>query len=226
MKVIAVCSCNNARNISNFSSRGPAAVTTGQGEAIVGATPGNTYSEWDGTSMITPQIAGAVCLWMSLFGDAYSGLDRVEAACTVVRFSSSFPDKRDTNRGYGLLDCSKIVLNTGNKPVGSPVPPVVRPATVTITFADLSSAKQAELTKAGVDVFSLTVGHSNLTKQSERFPPLAKPEMSAVNLPPVEPAPVYAPAPVQSGCVGGVCPAPAPAQQSAPLFPRLRGIFR
>jgi subtilisin family serine protease len=243
MKVIAVCSCNNARNISNFSSRGPAAVVTGQGEAIVGATPGNTYSEWDGTSMITPQIAGAVCLWMALYGDNYTGLDRVEAACNVVRYSSSFPDKRDTNRGYGLLDCSKIVLNVGNNPVTPPQPPVARPGTVTITFSDLSPLKQEELKKAGVDVFTLTVGHSNLTKQGERHPlPLSPvPELIPTNVVPevrstpwpglpvaypngvvvgASPVPLSAPVPAtMPGCPGGNCP-PQPTR-SIPWVPRL-----
>ncbi|MGI8835575.1 MAG: S8 family serine peptidase [Pyrinomonadaceae bacterium] len=64
--VIAVASTDSLDNLSGFSHYGLNSVHMGApGSGILSTTPNNTYSSFSGTSMATPQVAGAAALLLA-----------------------------------------------------------------------------------------------------------------------------------------------------------------
>ncbi|MEB3308588.1 MAG: S8 family serine peptidase, partial [Cyanobacteriota bacterium] len=62
---IAVGAINNAGELASFSNRAGSTVldyVTAAGVSVTSTTPGNSYATWSGTSMATPQVAGAMAL--------------------------------------------------------------------------------------------------------------------------------------------------------------------
>jgi len=69
--VIAVASITNAGAMSNFSSFGATTVDIGApGSGIISTVPNNGYASYNGTSMATPHVTGAIALYASKFPDA------------------------------------------------------------------------------------------------------------------------------------------------------------
>jgi subtilisin family serine protease len=64
--VIAVASITSSGALSGFSNYGSTMVDLGApGSSIVSTVPNNTYASYDGTSMASPHVAGAVALYAS-----------------------------------------------------------------------------------------------------------------------------------------------------------------
>lgn len=101
--------------IAAFSSRGPNIWKIGEtvlsllkpdisapGVAITSAIPGNKYATWDGTSMATPHVTGAIALALQ----ANPKLKYTDVKSLLL--ASSEP-KANTSFGYGILDAYKLV---------------------------------------------------------------------------------------------------------------------
>lgn len=157
--MVVVAACDRDRQITSFSSRGNAVFVTAPGKGITSSYPGDKYATWDGTSMATPQIAGTAalfCSWLKQTAPDVPKSEYPERFISALREGASFPNARHPARGFGLANAAKTL----DKITASvPVPPTIPPAAeVTISFADLSAAKQAELRAAGITTFSVTVG--------------------------------------------------------------------
>jgi serine protease AprX len=126
---VSVGALDSGNNIASFSSRGPVTIDgsnrtkpdlSAPGVSIRGAVPGNGYqSDWSGTSMAAPHIAGGVALlWQanpSLVGNVSQTESNMEHAATHLidlqatgncRGPSLF---QDNTFGWGLLNLLKAV---------------------------------------------------------------------------------------------------------------------
>lgn len=101
--------------IAEFSSRGPNLWKIGDlvvsllkpdvsapGVAITSAFPGNKYATWDGTSMATPHVTGAVALLLQ-------GNPKLKFADVKALLLKSSERKADIHYGYGILDAYKLL---------------------------------------------------------------------------------------------------------------------
>lgn len=69
--VIAVASITSGGALSSFSSFGATTVDIGApGSGIISTVPNNGYASYNGTSMATPHVTGAIALYASKFPDA------------------------------------------------------------------------------------------------------------------------------------------------------------
>lgn len=236
---LSVAACDKLRNIASFSSRGSNVFITGPGVDIRSTYKDGQYATMSGTSMATPHIAGVAALWVASHPEI-AKVDRPAAFRKALAASTKFTD-RTTARGYGFPDVVKVV--------GTPVvaPPAPKPGVITVSFADLSAAKQSELKAAGMDVFSMSFGTSTkpapamvpanvapaaVSEAPAGLPPM--PGFSWRSLPGVGPGwvqdgitvgpdavPLTTPIPVAmpSACPGGVCPPQS--TRSIPWLPRL-----
>ena len=72
--VIAVASITSTGGLSGFSNYGSTTVDLGApGSGIVSTVPSNTYASYDGTSMATPHVTGAIALYASAQSGAVTG---------------------------------------------------------------------------------------------------------------------------------------------------------
>ncbi len=117
----AVASVDANRNgwpISSFSSRGPTNCTpdgrsaikpdiSAPGENVRSSVPGGGYSNFSGTSMATPHIAGVVALMRE--ANANMPIDQLKQIIfdTAVDLGSS---GEDNSYGYGMVDAYEAVL--------------------------------------------------------------------------------------------------------------------
>ena len=73
---IAVGAVNSSDSKAGFSNYGPWIDSVAPGVSIYSTVPNDTYASWQGTSMASPMVAGAVALLVSEFGDTLS-LDQI-----------------------------------------------------------------------------------------------------------------------------------------------------
>jgi hypothetical protein len=223
--------------LAGFSSWGPNVFTVDPGENVTGLLPGNNEGEMSGTSMACPKAAGKCASWIASNAVA-KDKNRAALYRKAVISASPFKPSGKTAIGYGLYTLDKIT-GTATQPPAPPTPG--KPVVVTITLADLSPAKQAELAAGGVTTFRLEVGHTPGATQPATMPgvtqrpvyqptpaPLPQwvPPAPAWYPPTPQPVPQYMP----GGCPGGVCPTPQYYPPSQPLilpgFQPFGGRFR
>jgi len=130
--VIAVGATDNNDNIANFSCRGPAPNQSpwnntsywprsdwnfikpnisAPGVSVPSSVPGGSYQSWDGTSMATPHVAGAIAILLQKnpnldFNTVYSLL------LDYARQPSQGAPYPNNNYGWGVLDVYQSLLNT------------------------------------------------------------------------------------------------------------------
>lgn len=114
-EVIAVGAIDSNGEVGEFSSMGPNIWKIGQtvltlmkpdisapGVAIASSIPGNKYSAWDGTSMATPHVSGAVALLLQ----ANPKLRYAEVKQLLLETSEK---KIDNKYGFGILNAYELV---------------------------------------------------------------------------------------------------------------------
>ncbi|MEU4478290.1 S8 family serine peptidase [Micromonospora sp. NPDC023966] len=95
--VLTVGAVDRARQLTRFSSRGPAAGGAGKpdlvapGAGVPSAFPGGGYATLDGTSMATPQVAGVVALMWSANPALVGDLDRTRRILTETATPAGVP---------------------------------------------------------------------------------------------------------------------------------------
>lgn len=224
---ISVAASDKNGRLASFSSWGPNVFTVDPGVDILSTLPGNNEGLMSGTSMATPCEAGKVASWIASNG-VPKDANRRDAYRKAALSAMPFPERANA-RGYGLYTLDKVTGTSGGMPPEKPK----RPFVVTITFADLSPAKQAELQAGGVTTFRLEVGHAAKPATAEPAPPPIP--VQAVPVPgqwqppaqpwyPATPQPVpqYMPGP----CPGGVCPVPQPSAGGWVPGQVIRRVFR
>jgi len=113
--VIAVGAINANSELADFSSIGPNLWKIGQtiitlmkpdvsapGVGIASSLPGNKYTQWDGTSMATPHVSGAIALLLQV----NPKLTVAEVKQLLLETSEK---KADNQFGYGIVNAYELV---------------------------------------------------------------------------------------------------------------------
>ena len=114
--VIAVAAIDSAGAIASFSSYGATTVDIGApGVDINSSVPTSTYASYNGTSMATPHVTGAVALFASVQAAGYSAASIKSAILSSATSTSSLAGKTVTGgrlNVYGALQqAASIVLD-------------------------------------------------------------------------------------------------------------------
>ena len=108
--VIAVASTEASGNMSSFSSYGLTTVDLGApGSDIWSTTPGNNYESYDGTSMASPMVTGAIALFASVNPNATA----LEIRTALLESTTATPDLDGKVVTGGRLDLAKLVVSVG-----------------------------------------------------------------------------------------------------------------
>lgn len=136
--VVAVASTTSQDRLSNFSNFGANRVhLAAPGSGILSTTPNNTYSTFNGTSMATPHVAGAMALVWSQ--------DRTQTYSEVIRRILDNVDVLSSLEGRvitgGRLNVARAMIATPSDTTGpriiSAVPnSATRPDRVRLTFSE------------------------------------------------------------------------------------------
>ena len=132
--VVSVASITSSGSLSSFSNYGVTSVDIGApGSGIVSTVPGDGYASYNGTSMATPQVTGAVALYASVNPDATAAEIRSALFDSAVA-TSSLSGRTATG---GRLDVAGMMDVT----VTPPPPPPPDIAGDTSTSATLTTAQ-------------------------------------------------------------------------------------
>jgi subtilisin family serine protease len=114
-EALAVGAINSLGQVADFSSRGPNLWQMGQwvltvmkpdvsapGVQITSSFTGNKYATWDGTSMATPHVSGALALLLQ-------ANPKLRYSDVKALLTQTVEPKIDTHFGYGILDAYKLV---------------------------------------------------------------------------------------------------------------------
>ncbi|MBM3966251.1 MAG: hypothetical protein FJ308_14485 [Planctomycetes bacterium] len=157
--VIAVAAISNTGAIASFSSFGATTVDIGApGVSINSSVPTNTYASYNGTSMATPHVTGAVALYASVQPAGVSASSIKTAILNSATPTASLAGKTLTggrlNVYAALQQASSIVLD--KSVYGAP-----STASVTVTYAAANSSSSL------ADTLQITVqSSSELTPES------------------------------------------------------------
>ena len=107
---------------ASFSNYGSSLELAAPGESIYGTVPGNGYEAWNGTSMASPHVAGAVGLLLSRNPSLSNTQVRQVLASTATDLG---PSGRDSYFGYGRINIlaalGQVPDSSGNLP-NNPIP--------------------------------------------------------------------------------------------------------
>jgi bacillopeptidase F len=111
---ISVAASTSSDKVAGFSSRGPSnfdpkavvPMVAAPGAGITSSIPGGKYARWDGTSMASPHVAGAVALMLSAKPNAT--YDEITKALQVSAVDIDQPGA-DVNAGYGRIDVDRAI---------------------------------------------------------------------------------------------------------------------
>ncbi|MFN9437240.1 MAG: S8 family serine peptidase, partial [Planctomycetota bacterium] len=118
--VISVASITNTGGLSGFSCFGATTVDIGApGSGIWSTVPSNTYASYNGTSMATPHVSGAIALYASTKPVGTSALSIRQAILNSATPTASLAGKTVTG---GRLNVYEAVRAKGSAVVSSPSP--------------------------------------------------------------------------------------------------------
>lgn len=104
---IAVGATDSQDVIANFSSRGAKVELSAPGVNILSCYLGNTYQILNGTSMACPHVVGAVALGLR------AGILNTDIRARLAQSAHDLGAVgRDSDYGFGLIDCLAFVTNT------------------------------------------------------------------------------------------------------------------
>jgi hypothetical protein len=124
--VIAVASSDQADSLSSFSNYGPTTVDlAAPGSLIYSTLSGGTYGYLSGTSMASPQVAGAI----ALLNAGKPGLTVAQTRVAILSSTDVIPSMVGKTVTGGRLNINGAMVALGLTPVTPPVPPPPTPPT-------------------------------------------------------------------------------------------------
>jgi subtilisin family serine protease len=144
--VVAVAATDYTDHLASFSNYGSSSVHLGApGVGIISTTIGNTYSNFSGTSMATPHVAGAAALILS-----HCGLDTAGVKNTLMSSVDILPSLLGYTISGGRLNVNTAIRNCAAAPSVAPAAP--NGLTSTASDAQVTLAWQAS---AGASAYSV-----------------------------------------------------------------------
>lgn len=143
-EALAVGAIQSDLQVAEFSSQGPnlwviknKVITllkpdiSAPGHEIVSAFPGNKYAKWSGTSMATPHVSGALCLFFQQYAQQIA-----ENAFQVAKSSLILSSERkvSVNYGFGTLDLIRLMNPTKQRPESAKASPMKIKARPVVIF--------------------------------------------------------------------------------------------
>jgi subtilisin family serine protease len=149
--VISVASITSSGALSPFSNYGPTSVDIGApGSGVYSTISGGGYATFNGTSMATPHVAGAIALYSSLSGQTASEIKSALLASAAA--TSSLSGKTVTG---GRLDAATFVNKAAAARNNAPAAPAA--STVTTAEDTASAATSIGATDADGDALTYAV---------------------------------------------------------------------
>jgi serine protease len=152
--VIAVNATNNQDRLAYWSNRGPwTDLCAPGGDPGIMSTVINGYEAWTGTSMASPNVAGAAALVWSVFPQLTNAGLRDLLLATAHNITAQNPNVDPADLGHGRVDALAAVEASAPEPRAAALPDVVTlhgnypnpfNATTTITF-DLTTTCRVKL---------------------------------------------------------------------------------
>ena len=160
--IIAVAATDRNDQLASFSSYGATSVDiAAPGVAITSTVPGNRYATWNGTSMATPHVAGAVAL-LAANTPTSSVSERINTLLSSVDVIPSLDGKVATG-GRLNINNALILDNNGETPEPTPTP---EPSDVTTwTTGHYSNNTDVSQVLSIANASSLTVTVSGETER-------------------------------------------------------------
>lgn len=161
--VIAVASITSTGGLSSFSNYGSTTVDLGApGSGIVSTVPSNTYASYDGTSMATPHVTGAVALYASAQPGTVTAQSIRQAILGSTTPTASLSGKTVTGGRLNIY----AALNLNNDQTPPQISGIsAQPASTTavITWTTNEAASTEVLYGTDQNNLNLTFNDANLT---------------------------------------------------------------